>query len=270
MQDFLIYNTLTDFVRPDAFHKDYHIHLLCKGGKMSFFCGHKPFEVIAGDFLIWQMTTEFADILYSEDFDADLLMISNPFLGRHNPEMIWATKGYMYIKEHPVFRLDPDELEMIGTDFKQFFQRIRAPRTLFGEEIVGSLLAILLYDMWNIYSREIEKAEIEDITSRHFLRFLMSVQEHCREQREVAWYARELGLAPKYLSEISKSITGCPAGDWIDSYAAHELRKLLSDQRLTLTDIVDAMHFSSQPALTRYMKRVMNTTPSEFRQNSKS
>ena len=97
----------------------------------------------------------------------------------------------------------------------------------------------------------------------------MSVQEHCREQREVAWYARELGLAPKYLSEISKSMTGRPAGDWIDSYAAHELWKLLSDQRLTLTDIVDAMHFSSQPALTRYMKRVMNTTPSRFRQNSK-
>ena len=167
-----------------------------------------------------------------------------------------------------MFRLDPDELEMIGTGFKQFFQRIRAPRTLFGEEIVGSLLAILLYDMWNIYSREIETAEIEDITSRHFLRFLMSVQEHCREQREVAWYARELGLAPKYLSEISKSITGRPAGDWIDSYAAHELQKLLSDQRLTLTDIVDAMHFSSQPALTRYMKRVMNTTPSEYRKNS--
>ena len=265
MQDYLIYNTLTDFVRPESFHADYHIHLLCKGGRMSFSCGHKPFDVTAGDFLIWQMTTEFTDIAYSQDFDADLLMISNSFLGRHNPEMIWATKGYMYIKEHPVFNLDPDEMDIIGTDFRQFFQRIRAPRTLFGEEIVGSLLAILLYDMWNIYSREIEKADIEDITSRHFLRFLMSVQENCRQQREVAWYARQLGLAPKYLSEISKSITGHPAGDWIDSYAAHELQKLLSDQRLTLTDIVDTMHFSSQPALTRYMKRVMKTTPSGFR-----
>ncbi|MBR0111221.1 MAG: AraC family transcriptional regulator [Bacteroidales bacterium] len=269
MQDYLIYNTLTDFVLPDAFHKDYHIHLLCKSGKMSFFCGGKAFKATAGDFLIWQMTTEFADISYSDDFDATLLMISNPFLRRHNPEMIWATKGYMYIKEHPVFRLDRDELEIIETDFRQFYQRIRTPGSLFGEEIVGSLLAILLYDMWNIYSREIEKAEIEDITSRRFLRFLMSVQENCREQREVAWYARELGLAPKYLSGISKSITGRPAGDWIDSYAAHELQKLLSDQRLTLTDIVDAMHFSSQPALTRYMKRVMHTTPSEFRQKTK-
>ena len=37
---------------------------------------------------------------------------------------------------------------------------------------------------------------------------------------------------------------------------------------MPLIDIVDAMHFSSQPALTRYMKRVMGTTPSEFRRNS--
>lgn len=265
MQDYLIYNTITDNIGPESFHDDYHVHLLCKGGKMSFCCNGKPFEVMTGDFLIWQMTTAFSDIICSEDFDADLLMISNPFLVRHNPEMVWATKGYMYIKEHPVFHLDSDELEIVGTDFKQFLQRINAPKTLFGEEIVGSMLKILLYDMWNIYSREIEKAEIEDIVSRHFLQFLMSVQENCREHREVSWYANELGLAPKYLSEISKSITCRPAGDWIDSYAAHELRKLLSDQRLTLTDIVDRMRFSSQPALTRYMKRVMHSTPSEFR-----
>ena len=267
MQDYLIYNTLTDFVRPDALHTDYHIHLLCKGGTMSFFCNGKPFVASPGDFLIWQMTTQFTDIIYSQDFDADILMISNSFLGRYNPELIWATKGYMYIKANPVFHLKQNELEIISTDFKQFCQRIQAPNNLFKEEIVGSLLRILLYDMRNIYSSEIENSDIEDITSRHFLRFLMLVQEHCREQREVAWYASQLGLAPKYLSEISKSITGVPAGDWIDSYASQELRKLLSDQNLTLTDIVDLMHFSSAPALTRYMKRVMNVTPSQLRRS---
>ena len=88
MQDYQIYNTLADFVRPDAFHKDYHIHLLCKGGKMFFFCGHKSFEVTAGDFLIWQMTTAIDKVRYSDDFDADFLMISNPFLNLYNPEQV--------------------------------------------------------------------------------------------------------------------------------------------------------------------------------------
>ena len=265
MQDFLVYNTLLDVVKVETFHKDYHILLLCKGGEMTFICNRNTFTVQTGDFLIWQMTTEFSDIVCTEDFNADLLMVSSSFLQLNNPKTVWDAKGYMYIREHPVFHLGPDELEIIKIDFNQFYQRIRVPKTLFGEEIIGIMLKVLLYDMWNIYSREIENSEIEDITSRHFLHFLLMVQEHCREQREVAWYARELGLAPKYLSENSKDITGRPAGDWIDNYAAHELQKLLSDQRNTLTDIVDQMNFSSAPALTRYMKRVMHTTPSEFR-----
>lgn len=93
----------------------------------------------------------------------------------------------------------------------------------------------------------------------------MLVQQHCTEQREVAWYAGELGLAPKYLSEISKDITGKPASDWIETYTANELIKLLSDTRLTLTDITDRLHFSSQAMLTRYMKRTVGKTPTEYR-----
>ena len=37
MQDFLIYNTITDFVRPDAFHKDYHIQSTLQGWEDVFF-----------------------------------------------------------------------------------------------------------------------------------------------------------------------------------------------------------------------------------------
>ena len=53
MADYLIYNTLTDKVRPDSFHADYHIHLLCRGGRMDFLLGNRPQTVQAGDLLIW-------------------------------------------------------------------------------------------------------------------------------------------------------------------------------------------------------------------------
>ena len=268
-QPYLIYNTLLDTFKPDVFHGDYHVHLLCKSGRMDFTLSGKPQAVQTGDLLIWQMTTEFDDITYSEDFDAEYLMVSSPFLMQYNPEQVWATKGYMYIKANPVFHLEADEWDVIETDFLQFRQRIGAHKQLFSEEIIGSLVRILLYDMWNIYSREIEKSQIDDITSRHFMRFLMAVQEYCRENREVAWYGAHLGLAPKYLSEISKNITGRPASHWIESYAAQELVKLLSDRSLTLTQIVDQMHFSSQAMLTRYLKRTLGKTPSQFRKSLK-
>ncbi|MBO6168779.1 MAG: hypothetical protein J6O51_02285 [Bacteroidales bacterium] len=50
--------------------------------------------------------------------------------------------------------------------------------------------------------------------------------------------------------------------DWIETYTAHELTKLLSDTRLTLTEIVDRMHLSSQAMLTRYLKRTVGKTSS--------
>jgi AraC-like DNA-binding protein len=119
--------------------------------------------------------------------------------------------------------------------------------------------------MWNIYSREIEKAEIEDITPRHFLRFLMSVQEHCREQREVAWYASELCVTPKYLSAVCQKITGKGAAYWIEYYTLHEILLLLNNPALTLTEVTDRMHFPAPPMLTRYLKRTIGMTPSEYR-----
>lgn len=188
-------------------------------------------------------------------------MMPDAFLALYNPEQVWATRGYLYIKTNPVFHLENGERIMMETDFRAFRLRIGTSMKLFNEEIVGEMLRIFLYDLWNVYSDEIELAQIDDVTSRHFLRFLMLVQQNCMEQREVAWYAGELGLAPKYLSEISKDITGRPASDWIETYTSHELIKLLSDTRLTLTDITDRMHFSSQAMLTRYMKRTVGKTP---------
>ena len=269
MKDYLIFNTLQDRRSPADYHEDYHIHLLCHGGEMSFTLVAKRHIVREGDLLIWQMTTDFDEIVCSEDFDAEVLLLSGHFLSLYNPEQIWATKAYVYIKNNPVFHLEGAERTLIETDFRAFRLRISTEVRLFEEEIIGEMLRIFLYDLWNVYSQEIEKHQTEDITSSHFLRFLMLVQGHCIREREVAWYADKLNLAPKYLSEICKDISGKPASEWIQHYAAHELTKLLSDKSLSLTDIADRMGFSSQAVLTRYLKRTLGTTPSEFRRKNK-
>ena len=269
MNEYLIYNTLSDQQRPDAFHADYHVHLLCRAGTMTFGLGKKTFEVSTGDLLIWQMTTDFTDIRYSEDFDADFLMVSHNFLGRFNPEMVWATRGYVYIKAHPVFHLEDDEWALIETDFLQFWQRIGSERFLFKDEKVGELVRLLLFDMWDIYSREMEKDNSEDIVSRHYMRFLTAVQQECLEHREVAYYAAQLNLTPKYLYEICMKLTGKSAMYWIENYTGQHIIHLLQDRSLTLTDITDRMHFSSQAMLTRYLKKTFDITPSEYRKGLK-
>ena len=80
MEDYLIFNTLQDRKNPADYHKDYHIHLLCHGGEMSFTLGTTRLTVHEGDLLIWQMTTDFDDIACSEDFNADKLNLAPKYL----------------------------------------------------------------------------------------------------------------------------------------------------------------------------------------------
>jgi hypothetical protein len=59
-------------------------------------------------------------------------------------------------------------------------------------------------EMWNIFSKEIEKRSINNQKGSFFERFLQLVQEHCMEEREVDFYARKPFITPKYLTEVSK------------------------------------------------------------------
>lgn len=97
------------------------------------------------------------------------------------------------------------------------------------------------------------------------MRFLYLVQQHCREEREVAWYADKLCVTPKYLSAICQKMTGKSGSYWIEYYTLHEILLLLNNPDLTLTEVTDRMNFPAPPMLTRYFKRVMGITPSEFR-----
>ena len=126
MEDFLIYNTLGDRKYPDAYKDNYHCHILCRSGEMKFEAVGKTFVAGPGDLVIWQMTTAVSNVHYSADFDAYFVLISNPFLNLYNPEQVWATKGYVYIKSHPVFHLDNDEWDVIEADFEQFRHRIHS------------------------------------------------------------------------------------------------------------------------------------------------
>ena len=109
------------------------------------------------------------------------------------------------------------------------------------------------------------KYQDEGLPSLHFARFLLEARYNCSKHRDVAWYANKVGVTPKYLTEVSKDATNRPAGDWIDEYAAIILRKELSAENLSLTDLAKEMNFSSLPVFTRYVKRVLGCSPSEFR-----
>ena len=265
IMDCQLLNTKRDGRWPSEFTSDYHVHILVRDGEMRFSDGKTEFLSQKDDLVIWQMSNAIQGVTYSDDFEADFLIASGDFLARFNPEIVWASKGFIFIRINPSFHLHEESLRLMNDDFSLFRQRLDMPESPFKEEVVGRVMQIFLYDLWTVYSSEMSQMETNDNAARIFLRFLGLAQQDCRQQRDVAYYAEKLCITPKYLSQVSRSVSGLPASEWITYYATFELVSLLNDQSKTLTEVADLMRFESASHFSRYVKKLLGKSPSEYR-----
>lgn len=263
--DVMLLNSVTDRRLPSEFIGRYHIHILCRKGEASFSFNGRELRCAADDLVIWQMSSDIENVTYSDDFDADFLLVSKECLGQFNPEMVWALKGFVFIKLNPVFNLRPSEKALCENDFAQFRMRLSG-KHLFRTDVIGRLLQIFLFDLWEIYSREIDKIKFGNSTAQTFLRFQNLVNEYCEQEREVAFYADKLCVTPKYLSEICRKVSNLSASEWISYYTRGVIVKMLDDSSLTLTEISDRMNFYNLSHFSRFVKRTLGMSPSEYRQ----
>ena len=265
MTDCNLLNTKRDGRMPSEFTGDYHVHILVRGGEMRFSDGKQMFMSQKDDLVIWQMSNPIQEVVCSDDFEADFLIASGEFLSRFNPEMVWASKGFIFIRINPSFHLHEESLRLMNDDFALFRRRLDMPDSPFQEEIIGRVMQIFLYDLRTVYSAEMSQMETNDNAARIFLRFLSLVQKDCRQQRDVAYYADQLCITSKYLSQVSRSVSGLPASEWITYYATFELVSLLNDQSKTLTEVADLMNFETASHFSRYVKKLLGKSPSEYR-----
>lgn len=261
----ILFNTNRDGKQPHAFHRDYHVHILVNRGTMTFSDGKDSFRAGKDDIVIWQMANSIQDVGYSHGFDADVLLASPQFLIHFNPEMTWATRGYLFIRQNPSFHLRGESLRIIRNDFEQFRLRLSATSEMFKIDLLGNQMRMFLYDLWVAYSDSIGGMKSDDNSSQIFLRFVSLVQKDCRKHRDVAYYADQLCITPKYLSQVSNKVTNVPALQWINYYSGFELVALLDNSALAISDIAFDMGFSSPNHLTRYCKKILGVTPSEYR-----
>lgn len=262
----LLFNTVDDLKLPSDFLRRYHIHILCRAGKAQFSFMNKTYTMEQGDWTIWQMSSEISDALYSSDFNADFLLVDSDFLLEYNPEKVWASKAFVFIKQNPVFHLSERGMAMVEYNFIQFRRRLAEPH-LFQTDILGKQLQIFLLDLWEIFRSAIENVHNADnSTSLLFTRFMNMLPSYSKTEREVAFYADKLCVSAKHLSEMVKKSSGHPASYWINGYSLQEIYTFLKRPDLTLAEIANLMNFYNPAHFTRFVKKQTGKSPSELRQ----
>ena len=99
-------------------------------------------------------------------------------------------------------------------------------------------------------------------------RFLKLVQMHCRQERQLDFYAQELCISSKYLAATVKTVTGKTAGDWIEDYVMLEAKAMLTNTDMTISQISDHLHFPDTSTFGKYFRRHTGLSPKEFKKQS--
>lgn len=265
--DILLLNTQRDHCQPSSYIGKYHVHILCHAGKAQFSMLEKRHTIESGDWVIWQIGSEINDALYSSDFDADFLLVERNFLIENNPETAWATRGYVFIKQNPVFHLDERGKALLQADFDLMRRRL-SEDNIFRREILGRVMQIFLFDLWNVYKEAIDRQEdLSNVSAGLFLRFMDLLRQFAVAEREVSFYAEKLCVSPKYLSEIVKKSSGKPASYWITGYAMQEIVGLLKKPDVTIAEISERLGFYNPAHFSRFVKKILGMSPSEYRQH---
>ena len=131
-----------------------------------------------------------------------------------------------------------------------------------------ALLLAMFYDMsnviWRLEQTDNKTQQRADVLFAQFIRLL---EDNFRMERRVSWYADQMGITAKYLSEMVKQVSKRTPNDWIDSYVMLEIRVLLKSTTKSMKEITKAVNFPNQSFFGKYFRDHMGMTPSEYRKS---
>lgn len=264
----IILSEIFDFSRlPKKLIEHYHTHLLCQKGRVDFRFNDQQMSCKAGAFFFWFAGSKVRNIDFGKNFKATVLLVARDYLNDNVPDQSWGINATLYSRQNPVKHLkDEQERKKILLNFKTLHNRYLEFDHRFYEELLRLQMQIFILEMWSIFAHSYERHKHSMQSGTLLERFMLLVAEHCMEEREVKYYADQLHITPKYLNQVIKAGTGNTASEWIQRHARENIILLLQNKNLNLAEIADQMNFSSRSFFTRYVKKMLGVTPTEYRE----
>ena len=135
----------------------------------------------------------------------------------------------------------------------------------FRSECLRTTYGLFLLELNAIQERTIRERRFPKRIEELFFGFLRLVPIHFTEHHDVAFYASQLCISPRYLSQIVREVSGRTVVDYINQMLLIEASYLLQQTSLPIVQIADRLHFSEAASFTRFFTRVKGMTPREFR-----
>jgi len=96
-------------------------------------------------------------------------------------------------------------------------------------------------------------------------KFRALVDEHFRQRRSMAYYASEMGLTAGHLTRLCREVLNVSSQDVVNARILHEAQRELVYSGDGIKQVANLVGFVDEAYFTRFFRKHMGLTPSEFR-----
>jgi AraC-like DNA-binding protein len=161
---------------------------------------------------------------------------------------------------------DAEALHDLQFCFELLDRKIRLANQLSTQHTVYALataLAGIIAELYRQHQAETFNKRLMSIT----LQFKTLVTAHLKTVKSPTQYASMLHISPTYLNEAVKTVTGFPAGYWIQYATVHEAKRLLFYTDRSIREIAFGLGYDDHAYFTRLFTKLSGMPPTLFRAN---
>ena len=247
---------------------DMILMVFCTKGRMQCDINEKTYMANAGDVIICLPNSYLSNYLISPDFESHIIGLSYSASQRKISLTSDALDIFSYVAQNPIVHLDAERQVLMSKYYSMISHKINNPHGLFHKEIMHGIFQCAAFELCAIIAPHVEYSNDGGSMKQAnllFSKFMEMLNQNDGKTYPVKKYAEELCITPKYLSFISKSVSGKTALELIHEYTVKAIERYLKHSNLSIKEIADRLNFPNLSFFGKFTKSHLGVSPTEYR-----
>ena len=258
----------TALIPKDPRRMNFLILALCTEGEATYTLDTQEMRIQKNDVLLILDRHVVSNFTASKDLKALCIIISVKFFFESIRNVGDVSSLLLLSRNFPVIKLAQEETETFQSYFYLLKTKAADKQNKYRRKLVSTLILAMFYDLSNVVQRMLNTDSMRQTRAEIiFTKFIKLLEGNFKQERRVGWYAEQLCITPKYLSETIKNVSRRTPNEWIDNYVTIEMRIQLRNSTKSIKEIAEEMNFANQSFLGKYFKEHVGISPSEYRKN---
>lgn len=179
-----------------------------------------------------------------------------------------STDFWSVLFERPVFETSEEQRALVNSWMMQLRWIEECTNNSYRDELLKNFIRNLLIAIDSEVMRYVE-AGYSIYDGKHSLtlihRFFKLISLHCREIREVAFYAEQLSISAAYLYKLCRNILKISPKEAIERQTITEMKTYLANTDLPIKRIAAELHFDDPSYMCRFFRKNTGISPMDYR-----